>query len=120
MTSNIFQLKAALIIALFGLIAGIIDSTLHPKTLIAKSKIFTISSDIISIILSCALLTIGVNIVAKGVYRLYLVVFFVTGYIIEQKTIDKLFAKICSFVYNLLSRVISFVCKTNIFKFISK
>jgi hypothetical protein len=31
-----------------------------------------------------------------------------------------LFAKICSFVYNLLSRVISFVCKTNIFKLISK
>ena len=120
MVSNTFQLSAALILCLLGFLAGIIDRIVHPKIVVSKIKLYAIICDITSIIIAATLLTIGVNIVAKGVYRLYLVVFFVAGYIIEQKTIDKLFAKICSFVYNLFSRVISFVCKTNIFKFISK
>ncbi|MBO7218960.1 MAG: hypothetical protein J6V40_03180 [Clostridia bacterium] len=120
MISNTFQLNAALILCLLGILAGVIDRIVHPKIVVSKIRLYSIICDATSIIIAATLLTIGVNIVAKGVYRLYLVVFFITGYIIEQKTIDKLFAKICSFVYNLLSRVISFVCKTNIFKLISK
>ena len=120
MVSNTFQLNTALLLCTLGFIAGIINRIIHPKIVVSKIKLYSIICDITSTIIAATLLTIGVNIVTNGVYRLYLVVFFIIGYIIEQKTIDKLFAKICSFVYNLFSRLISFVCKTNIFKFVSK
>lgn len=119
-TNNYFQLEHALILFLFGILAGIIYSLFHPNIAIFKNKIFIIVSDTITTIISGTLLILATNIVNFGIYRLYLIISFMIGYYIERKTIGKMFAKINCFVYNLLSKVISFVCKTKIYKLITK
>lgn len=118
--TNIFQMESALILATLGIVSGIIYDILHPNIAIFKHKAYTIVCDIVCTILSSIALLIGINLVTLGRYRLYLIVAFVLGYYIERKTMGKLFAKIYRFVYNLLSKVVNFVCKTNIYKTITK
>ena len=116
--SNIFQLKSAIIMSLFGLISGLIYSILHTKVGIFQNRYYIFFADTISILCASIILIIGIHILNYGIYRLYMIVFFVIGFTIERVTIGKLFAKIFCFVYNHSCNVVKFVRNTQIYKFI--
>lgn len=55
-----------------------------------------------------------------GVLRLYLIVAFLLGMYIERKTLGKVFAKLLTWLYNKISKVIVTLRKTKIYKKITK
>ena len=116
--SNTFQLKSAMIMALFGLIAGLIYSITHLKMGIFRNKIYLIVADTLSTISASIILIIGVHLLNYGIYRVYMIAFFVIGYTLEVLTIGKLFAKMFCFVYNHSCSMVNFVRNTQVYRFI--
>ena len=117
-TSNIFQLKIALIVFVLGVIAGAIYGITHLNIGIFQNKIYKMVADFICTIISAIILILGVNTLTYGEYRLYILVFFMLGIIFERVSIGKLFAKLISFVYNYICSMVIIAKNTRVYKFI--
>lgn len=100
--SNIFQMKSFCIMLFLGLLLGLIYGILNITNSIKEQLIFRIISDLLFSISYTLIFIIAINKVNLGQIRLYLIVGYIIGFVIERITLGKLFAKGYKNVYNLL------------------
>ena len=96
----IFQLKDFLIILLVGLVIGAIYGLLNLPMIIKKHRILQIISDLLFSLIAYFTFLILINIINMGEFRLFLLIGYILGFVIERITIGKLFAKGFKFIYN--------------------
>ena len=102
----IFQLKDFLIILLVGLVIGAIYGLLNLPMIIKKHRILQIISDLLFSLIAYFTFLILINIINMGEFRLFLLIGYILGFVIERITIGKLFAKGFKKVYNMLKLLI--------------
>ena len=98
--SYILQLKDFSIMLIIGLLLGVVYGILKMPNRIKKLYILEIISDIIFVILSTTICIFAINKINYGSIRLFLLLGYIIGFIIERITLGKLFAKGFIWVYN--------------------
>lgn len=98
--SYILQLKDFGVMLLIGIIIGALYGILSIITTIKRKLVFQIIIDLISTIVATFTLIIMINYINMGQFRVFLVLGYTLGIIIERITIGKLFAKGYKFMYN--------------------
>ena len=118
--SYIFQLKDFSIMILFGFFLGIFYGILNIPNFIKEKFYIRIIADIIFSIVSIILLLILTNKINLGEHRLYLIIGYVLGFVIERNTLGKLFAKGYKNVYNHFVIILKKFINSKIGRFIFK
>ena len=98
--SYVLQLKDFTVMLLIGIIIGAIYGILNIITTINRKLVFQIIIDFITSIIATFTLIITINYINMGQFRVFLVLGYLLGIIIERITLGKLFAKGYKFVYN--------------------
>ncbi len=99
-------------LALFylGLMSGVLyEISVFVCKITKNSIILRNLLDIVVVFCSGIMFIFGINIVAFGSFRAYLVLAFVFGVVIERTSIGFLVAKVCNFVYNKSIKFHSFI-----------
>lgn len=90
----------------FGLLCGIVrDFCLFIFNLTKKNKIVSFILDLVFSIIGTFLFIICLNVVNFGEFRIYLLLSYLLGYLIERKSLGFLVDFIFKKVYNLLTKV---------------
>ena len=100
--SYALQLKDFFILFLIGIGIGIIYGILNMCQKIKPIYAIQIILDIVFCIISTIVFLFSINIINMGEFRLFLLIAYIIGFIIERITLGKLFAKGYKFVYNKL------------------
>ena len=113
---TLLQGKIFLCTLYFGLVCGIL---LTIKKIVDRSlknkKVIVIITDVLSFVLSTVLFLICINLFNFGEIRLYEVVGFVTGIILQQISLDKLVEKFLQMLYNIIVKLFAKLKKSKIF-----
>ena len=118
--SYILQLKDFFIVFGIGFIIGIIYGFLNIFSNIKKLYVIQIIVDIIFSIIYFISFLILVNILNWGQVRLFLVVGYLLGFILERITLGKIFAKCYKRVYNNIVKICKKLVRSKIGKIIFK
>lgn len=114
-------MKIVLIFILLGLLLGAISGLLKCVLIVLKNnRIAVIITDFIFCLIAGAMFIYASSIYNFGIIRWYLCAFFALGYIIERKTIGKLFAKLFLILYNWLSKRLNLLKSSRVGKIIFK
>lgn len=101
----------------FGILAGIVrDFCLFVFNLFKKNKIVKLILDILFMIIISILFILCLNVVNYGEFRLYLLLSYILGFVVERKTIGYLVDFIFQKIYNLIVKGIKKLSQTKIFK----
>ena len=100
--SYIFQLKDFCILLLIGFIMGIIYGILYIPYIISNKLIIKNIVDLLYIPIICLTFIISTNYINMGQFRLFLLLAYLIGIVLESLTLGKLFAKGYKSVYNKL------------------
>lgn len=96
-----------LIVLLYGFGCGFfVTITNFFVSLFKKNVILKNITDFINALVFGVLFFISINFHNFGEFRLYLLISFVLGFICEQKTINKPFAKLLNFGYNGIAKLL--------------
>ncbi len=99
----------ALIIFLIGFGSGFIaDISNYLYFLFNNNKYFRIIIDIITSIICFVIFFISIINLNYGEFRLYLLMLFIIGFLLQRFTIGKIIAKISNWCYNKFKKIISF------------
>jgi hypothetical protein len=96
------QLKDFCILFLIGFIIGIIYGIINIHKTIKKIYILQIIGDIIFCLTAIIALLASINHINHGEFRLFLIIGYTLGFILERITLGKLFAKGYKCVYTKL------------------
>lgn len=119
-TSYALQFKDFIIILLAGFIIGIMYGIIKIPTKIKNNYIYQIFTDIFFVIMTTFIFILLINIINLGEIRLFLIIGYILGIIIERITLGKLFAKGFVWVYNKLSCKIKVATKSKLGRIIFK
>ena len=100
--SYILQMRELCIILFFGFIMGILYEIINLPNSIKKVLIIQIIIDIIACSILTAAFVLIVNVLNQGEMRLFLLIGYLLGFIIERITLRKLFAKFFKYVYTFI------------------
>ena len=101
----------------FGILLGIVCDLLKSiLTILKHSKIFQIVFDILFSFLAVVLFFVCLNFVNIGEFRIFVLISFVFGFLIEQKTLGFLVDFVFKKVYNFLCLICSKIKQTKFFK----
>lgn len=101
----------------FGLLAGIFrDFTIFILNLLKKNKIVSIILDLIFSIGFSFLFIICLNVVNFGEFRIYLLLSYILGFILERKTLGFLVDFIFEKIYNFIVKIIKKLSNLKFFK----
>lgn len=112
---TICQWQIFLSVFYFGLICGMF---LELKILIGKQitfKLFNTLLDIFYCVICGFLFIKSVNLFNYGEFRLYLLISFCLGIVIEHKSVGFLLEKVFIFIYNLVTKMFSKLKKFKLF-----
>jgi hypothetical protein len=116
----ILQLKDFGLMLLIGFIIGLIYGLLNIPSKIKTKLLWQILSDFIFTIIAFSALFISINIINLGEFRFFLIIGFIFGFIIERRTIGKLFAKGYLNMYNMLRSLLKKFRNSKFGRFIFK
>ena len=116
--SNIFQFALDTKMILLGIIIGAIYGLTHTNIPLFNNRIYIAIADILFWVITSILIIYTINMINMGEYRLYLLISTALGYILERKTLGKLFAKIYLFVYNSISSILKKLVQSRIGKYL--
>ena len=91
--SYILQLKDFTIMLGIGFVLGIFYGLLNCSTIIKAHLVIQIIIDLIFSFISFSCLIIMINIINMGEFRLFLILGYIIGFILERITLGKIFAK---------------------------
>lgn len=115
------QVILVLIFLSFGIIIGLILGLINFILIMFKNnKFLQIITDIISCLGVSILYIYLINNFNWGEHRFFLIVFYLTGLILERKTIGKLFAKFYYKLYTIIAMKINKLEKTKFGAFIKR
>ena len=101
----------------FGLLAGIFrDLTIFIFNLLKKNKVVSIILDFIFSIGFSLLFIICLNVVNFGEFRIYLLLSYIFGFILERKTLGFLVDFIFEKIYNFIVKIIKKLSNLKFFK----
>ena len=103
--SYILQLQDFFIMLGIGILIGIFYGIINIINRIKYIYPIQIISDIIFSLVAVITLLILCNILNMGQIRLFLVIGYITGFIIERITLGKIFAKSYKYVYNKIVKI---------------
>lgn len=105
----------------FGFCLGVLYSALYLFKVLLKNNyvLCNIINFVFAIGYGFLILITMVNF-NYGEFRLFLLLGFVIGTILERKTLNKIFAKIINWLYNKLSKAIKSLQKTKFYKKVTK
>ena len=118
--SPTIQLTHCLMFFTAGLILGTISILIKLSFLIKKNNLLFIICDISFAIISFFLFWTLVNIINLGEFRLYFLLSYIIGFVIQKITLRKLFAKIIQKVYTLSINVIKTLKDSKLGRFLLK
>ena len=96
----ILQIQDLSMMLFFGVINGILYGIANIPNKIKKNIIYQIICDILFTIIFTFIFIFLVNILNDGEIRLFLIIGYLLGFLIERITLGKLFAKGFKFIYN--------------------
>lgn len=100
-TDAAFEYKVFFLVLLFGLLSGVVYGIFNMIVLSFKKNIIIKNiSDGIFMLIFASIFFYCLNAYNFGTFRVYLLITYIIGFIIERKTIGKLFAKLFLLVYN--------------------
>lgn len=102
--SYVLQLKDFSIFLVFGLLLGVFYEIINTTNYIKKYLIIQIIIDTIFSLASIITIMYLLNKFNKGQIRIFLIISYTIGFIIERITLGKLFAKGYKKLYNLVIR----------------
>ena len=105
---------------ILGVIIGVIYEMLQQVLKVKHKYITTIITDTLFYFMSGIIFINLCNKLNYGIFRIYLLILLIAGFVIERKTIGKLFAKLFFMIYNLLTRWVKIFKNTALGKFIFK
>ncbi len=115
------QWLLALIFGGIGIISGIAVGIINLiLILLGRKKWVEVICDIISCILITTVYIIIINAFNWGQSRIYLLIFFLLGILLERKTLGKLFAKLYHKLYNLIVSKIKKISDSKIGAFLKR
>lgn len=114
---TLLQGKLFLIFLFFGILVGFVFEIVYLFQNIIKNKIITFFLDLIFGIIISYLFIFIVNMFNYGEFRIYLLLSYFLGFIIERKTVGDLLIKMLKFFCNKFKNLIYYL-KSN--KFIAK
>lgn len=95
------------VISLIGFSSGLIfDLRNYICFLFAKNKIVSITLDVVATILVCLIFLIGNLYFNFGEFRVYVILAFIIGLLIERVTLGIIVGKICSWCYNKFRKLV--------------
>ena len=97
--SYILQLKDFFILLLIGGIIGVFYGIFNILTIIKHNVLLQIIIDLTTTVIATIIFIISINYINMGQFRLFLLLGYVIGIIIERIILGKLFAKGYKFVY---------------------
>lgn len=101
----------------FGLFSGISkDLCLFILKLVKNNKIVNFILDVVFSLIATILFVICLNIVNFGEFRIYLLLTYIFGFILERKTLGYIVDFIFEKIYNLINKIIKKLINTNFFK----
>lgn len=118
--SYIFQLKEMSIMLIFGLILGIIYGLINIINRIKHNIFIQIIADIIFSLLSITIFLLLISQLQSSTIRIFLVLSYIIGFIIERITLGKIFAKGYKNVYNYIVKLVKWFKKSKIGRIILK
>ena len=102
---NILQIKLFAIFFATGVGIGALFGICKLFTTFVNSKILRFVTDLISTIAGGLTFAILVNKLNTGIIRVYLIVAFMLGIIVERNSLGKIFAKLYKKLYNVLEKL---------------
>lgn len=101
----------------FGIIAGIFrDLTIFILKLLKNNKVIKIILDLIFSLIFSFLFIICLNVVNFGEFRIYLLLSYILGFILERKTLGFLVDFIFEKIYNFIVKIIKKLSNLKFFK----
>ena len=101
----------------FGLFSGISkDLCLFILKLVKNNKIVNFILDVVFSLIATILFVICLNVVNFGEFRIYLLLTYIFGFILERKTLGYIVDFIFEKIYNLINKIIKKLINTNFFK----
>lgn len=102
-----FEYKVFLLALLFGVISGAIYGVLNMVVVGFKNNIVLKNVlDGLFMLIFAGLLFYCLNAFNYGAFRMHLLITYIVGFLLERKTIGKLFAKLFLLVYNYIVKTI--------------
>ncbi|MBE5736083.1 MAG: hypothetical protein E7356_01815 [Clostridiales bacterium] len=98
--SYVLQLKDFFILFASGVTIGISYGLLNLIPYLKNSKIYQIIADLIISVGSTLVFLLLINVINMGEFRIFLLVGYILGFVLERITLGKLFAKGFQKVYN--------------------
>lgn len=98
--SYVFQLKDFLSILIIGVIVGFVLNFFKIITIIKYKTYLQIIYEFFSTLISSCVLIVSINYINMGEMRLFLLVGYILGIVLQKITLGKLFAKLVKFMYN--------------------
>lgn len=118
--SYILQLKDLSIMVFFGFVLGIIYGLLNILSTIKRQLFIQIVSDISFSIVSIIIFIFSINKINMGEIRLFLIIGYISGFIIERISLGKLFAKGYKRVYTIIVKLLKAFYRSRFGRFIFK
>lgn len=118
--SYILQIKELSIMMICGLFLGIIYEVLNIIPNLKKNIVLQITADIIFSFISLFSFIIIINVLNRGEIRLFLLIGFLLGFVIERITIGKLFAKTYKKMYTFIVKALKSLYRSNLGRIIFK
>ena len=101
----------------FGLLCGISkDLCLFILKLVKNNKIVNFILDVVFSLIATILFIICLNVVNFGEFRIYLLLTYILGFILERKTLGYIVDFIFEKIYNLINKIIKKLINTKFFK----
>ena len=104
----------------FGVLLGIIYGILNICNFIKQRLITQILADIIFSLLAIITFIVLINKINMGEIRLFLIIGYILGFLIERITLGKLFAKVYKNVYNYIVKWFKKLNNSKIGRFLFK
>lgn len=113
---TLLQGKIFLCAIYFGLVCGIFF-TIKKRldNLFKKNKFVVLINDILIFVVATALFLICINLFNYGEFRLYELVGFACGIVLEQISLNKIVEKILQILYNLFNKLFTKLKKSKLF-----
>lgn len=105
---------------LLGLAGGAVFGLLKFFSKLLPHYVFRVIFDIIGCLISGVLFIYGITVFNSGALRLFLIVAYLLGVLIERKTVGILFAKVFDSVYNNVAKFLKREPKTKLGKILFK
>ncbi len=118
---NSGQLSLFIKFLIIGVIPAILLGVINFLSLFVKQKkIFFVIFDIIFCLFFTGVFLLTVNFLNYGEIRLYLLIAYILGCVIERKTIGKLFAILHKIIYNAINKISKKFKQSKLFKILCK